>query len=61
VTIRTQAQIGNQANSSSSANVVGTRTGQLWLATVNTFQYEAKLFSDVAFTCKKLKSQKVEG
>jgi VAD1 Analog of StAR-related lipid transfer domain len=61
VTIRTQAQIGNQANSSSSANVVGTRTGQLWLATVNTFQYEAKLFADVAFTCKKLKSQKVEG
>ncbi|KAG7355765.1 protein of unknown function DUF4782 containing protein [Nitzschia inconspicua] len=60
VTIRSQAQIGNQPDSATYVHAMGARTGRLWLATVNTFQYEAKLFADVAFTCKKLKTQKLD-
>ncbi|KAL3917701.1 MAG: hypothetical protein SGILL_004588 [Bacillariaceae sp.] len=59
LTSRTQAQLGNQ-ESSSSRSVMGARSGHLWLETVNTFQYEAKLISDVAFACKKLRNPKVE-
>lgn len=54
--IRTQAQAVNQAENATSGSAIGTRSKHLWLATVNTFHYEAKLISDVAFAYKKLKS-----
>jgi hypothetical protein len=59
IAIRTQAQIGNQTETSVSGNVMGTRTGQLWLATVNTFQCEATLITHVALTCKRLRTAKL--
>jgi hypothetical protein len=60
LTIQTQAQIGNQTENFVSGSVMGPRSGHLWLAIVNTFQHEAKLISDVAFACKKLRNSKVE-
>ncbi|KAL3913942.1 MAG: hypothetical protein SGILL_006294 [Bacillariaceae sp.] len=60
LTIRTQAQVGNQTENSFSGSVLGSRSGHLWLETVNTFQYESKLISDVAFACKRLRNPKVE-
>jgi hypothetical protein len=47
---QTQGHVGNAV----SGNVMGTRTGQLWLATVTIFQDEAKLIADVSLMCKRL-------